>query len=228
MSSVVEDILEQYLEYKIEEKQQGYSDELRLVYDNDVKYYLAHGYSKEESLYADTVISFWAIYKQLLSLEANWTAYKTENSIRSLLRQTRSNRKNDYTSNIRVVNEYIEPFAKVVYSEGNYMLLPNRSMNIARNKLAEDRIDVTLFQSFSGGKLSRFFDNDNELRRWISREQFLFLFVDGVIEKDNLIWFVDNEKKVSEMQKPEIDSYINCSIDMIKTRNLIYRKCVSP
>lgn len=58
MEGTVIEIIEQYLEWELVKHQRGYSSALRLQYDNDVKYYLEKGYSEEEALHADTVISF--------------------------------------------------------------------------------------------------------------------------------------------------------------------------
>lgn len=220
MSNCVEEILEQYLEFEIvkDDKHKGCSDNLRLEYDNDVKYYLEQGFPKEEALYADTVISFWTIYKRLLEIEAKWNAYRTRKSLESLLRQIKSKQKNDFTSKIISLNDKISDFAEIVYSKGNYMLLPNRNMNIKRYRIAEDRIDVTLFQSFSGGKLSCYFENDEVLRQWILKERFVFLFSDKIVERDHLIWFANNQKVISEMNKQEIYGYIDYAINLIKNR----------
>lgn len=58
MEGTVIEIIEQYLEWELVKHQRGYSSALRLQYDNDAKYYLEKGYSEEEALHADTVISF--------------------------------------------------------------------------------------------------------------------------------------------------------------------------
>ena len=76
MESVVVKIIEDYLEEKIEESKMGYSAALRLKYDNDAKHYLSKGFSIDEALHADTIISFWTIYKTVLEKEAKWKAYK--------------------------------------------------------------------------------------------------------------------------------------------------------
>ena len=93
-------------------------------------------------------------------------------------------------------------------------------MNNLRYKIAEDRIDVTLFQSFSGGKLASFFKNDTDLCEWINRENLKFMF-DDKIDQDHLRWFVNNEKKISEMGKNEIYAYIDGAMDLINKRNNI-------
>ena len=168
MESTVIKIIEEYLEWENVKQQRGYSDDLRLEYDNDARYYLEKGYLKEEALHADTIISFWTIYKTLLEKQTGWKTYKTTKSLESLLRQIHSKRKNDYTAKIVQLNEKIEDFAKVIYTEGNYMLLPKgkRVINNVRFQKFEDRVDLTLYHSFSGGELSSYFETDEHLKPW--------------------------------------------------------------
>ena len=42
MESTVIKIIEEYLEWENVKQQRGYSDDLRLEYDNDARYYLEH------------------------------------------------------------------------------------------------------------------------------------------------------------------------------------------
>lgn len=218
MESVVVKIIEKYLEWEKIKQKKGYSDTLRLEYDDDANYYLNKGYSEDEALHADTIVSFWTIYKTLLEREAGWSSYKTPKSLECLLRQIRSKRENDYTVKIIKVNNKLEEFAKVIYTKGNYMLLPKRSMNNERYKRFEDRIDLTLFHSFSGGELSGYFERDELLRKWIIREKLDQLFKNGDVRKENILWLLDNEKKITEMDSSEIYVYINSAIAFIKNR----------
>lgn len=221
MDGAVVEIIGEYLEEEIVEQQRGYSKAVRLEYDNDARYYLEKGYSEEEALHADTIISFWIIYKTLLEKQTGWTAYKTVKSLNSLLRQIRSKRENDYTAKILQLNEKIEDFAKVIYTAGNYMLLPNgkREMNNVRYHKYQDRVDLTLYHSFSGGELSIYFETDEQLRKWIKREKLDILFLDRDIEKDKLFWFVDNKKKIEDMTVEEIYTYIDFAKSFIEKRS---------
>lgn len=76
MESYVLKILEDYLAWEDLKEQKKYheltrneKDELRLENDYDAKYfYKIEGLTKENALYADTVISFWTPYSRLLKL----------------------------------------------------------------------------------------------------------------------------------------------------------------
>ena len=218
MEGIVVEIIEKYLEAELAKQQRKY---LRLKYDEDAKYYFQNGYSEDAALHADIIISFWTIYRTVLEKETGWNAYKTPKSLDSLLRQIRSKRRNDFTSNIIQINEKLEDFAKVIYTKGNYMLLPNgkRAMNNERYERFEDRIDMTVYHSFSGGKLSQYFETDEILCEWIVREKLDILFTDGDIKKEKLIWLLNNEKRITDMKLSEIYSYIDSAMSFIKNRS---------
>ncbi len=132
----------------------------------------------------------------------------------------RSKRDNDYTAKILHLNQKIEDFAKTIYTEGNYMLLPigKRTMNKVRYNKFEDRVDLTLYHCFSGGELSMYFKTDEHLREWIMREKLSILFADSDIKKDNLFWLVDNKKKITDMTVEEIYTYIDSAKSFIEKR----------
>ncbi len=218
MEGTVVKIIEEYLKLEYVKQQRGYSNDLRLEYDNDARYYLEKGYSREEALNADTIISFWTIYKTLLEKQTGWKAFKTTKSLESLLNQIHSKRENDYTDKIVQLNKNLEDFANVIYTKGNYMLLPKRAMNNVRYQEYEDRIDLTLYHSFSGSKLSTYFETDKDLKEWIIKEKLDVLFIDSDIKKDKLLWLVDNKKRISEMTVEEIYTYIDSSKFFIEKR----------
>ncbi len=229
MESYVLKILENYLAWEKLKQLKNYNrlsqkekDELRLENDNDAKYYYKIiGLTKEKALYADTIISFWTPYSRLLKVEADWTAYKTSKSLESLINQIKTNRKNDYTEKIRRVNSNIEEFAKMCYTKGNYMLLPERQMNNQRYSVTEDRIDLTLYECFEKGALAKFFRNENELKDWIAKQDLSSVFANGDMCKDKIKWFVieDKSKLISEMKADEIYKYLKNAILLIQERN---------
>lgn len=231
MKTKVISILEEYLEWEKIKTEKDYTnltqkekDELRLAYDNDAKYYYETiNLSKEKALHADTITSFWTLYKRLLELEAGWSAYKTVKSLERLIFQTNKTRINDYTEKIRKVNEKIEHFAELCYTKGNYMLLPNRDMNTLKYRITQDRIDWTLYECFDNGKFASMFDDSRHLKSWIDEQNLTSLFVNGEKNKDNIKWFVkaDKPKLISEMNANEIYQYLEKAILLIEERNSI-------
>ena len=232
MGSYVEKILEHFLKVEEDKEENGYcalswqdKDDFRLSNDNDAKYYYEECHlEKDEALKADTIISFWTPYCHLLRIEANWDIYynaKTTKTLNTLLNQikVKHNRK------INKINERIEEFAMYYYTKGNYMLLPERGMNTKRYKITEDRIDLTLYECFAKGRLSSFFVNEQglfseqALFSWIKRERLECVFRNNTISKNNIIWFGDERKMISNMESAEIYEYLKNATTLIKTRN---------
>lgn len=229
MENYVLTILEDYLAWEKLKQKKAYNrlsykekDELRLEYDSDAKYYYEMvGLPKEKALYADTIISFWTLYSSLLKVEAGWKVFKTSKSLEKLIAMIKTNRRNDFTKKIRQVNSNIEEFAKICYTKGNYMLLPERKMNNQRYDVTEDRIDLTLYECFENGGLSKFFEDENKLKNWIDKQNFRSIFIDNDICREKINWFVkgDKTKRISEMKKDEIYKYLENAILLIKERN---------
>lgn len=232
MADYVLKILEDYLAWEEFKQQKRYDnlswneiDNLRLQNDNDVKYYYeVVKLEKAEALKADTIISFWTPYCRLLKLEADWTIgknAKTLGTLKALLKQIRATWDNEYTSKINAINEKIEGFAEVCYTKGNYMLLPERKMNPQRYSIAEDRIDLTLYECFDKGALAKYFKTNEALRSWISREKLDGMFCNGEISKEKIKWFIseDKPKWISEMTADEIYEYLKNAVSLIQERN---------
>lgn len=230
MDCVVE-ILNDYLKWEKLKQQLGYDnlsreeqDDLRLRNDNDARYYFeVVGLEKNEALKADTIVSFWTPYKRLLKLEAGWTVCKKlecKYNIEKLLNQIQPTWSNDFTPKINELNKKIEDFAKVCYTKGNYMLLPERWMNNQRYNISEDRLDLTLYSCFDNGELAHFFKNEEELKAWIKRERLDIMFHDRILVKENIEWFVsDKFKKISKMTANEVWQYISNAKSFIDERN---------
>lgn len=225
-------ILEDYLKLEKIKQDKNYDslsqsekDEFRLLNDNDAKYYYEECHmEKENALKGDIIISFWTPYCRLLKLEANWTVSrnaKTIGTLEALLKQIKATWENNYTDKIRTINKNLEEFAKVYYSKGNYMLLPTRKMNPQRYRIAEDRIDITLYECFDKGTLAKFFNTDKDLNSWISKEKLEKMFENKKVSKENIKWLTKESKPkwISEMSADEIYEYINNSILLIKERN---------
>lgn len=224
-------ILKDYLSWEKVKEEKNYNNlsfdeknNLRLENDKDAKfYYEVMKLTKEKSLFADTIISFWSIYKRLLELEAGWKSYKTIESLKALIKKIESNKQDDYSRKIRALNEKIDGFASLIYTKGNFMLLPNRRMNSKRYEICEDRIDITIFECFPDGKMSNFFKPCDSFEEWINDEKLNFLFLDNNINKENINWFIkDTNKKISEMSRDEVYEYIKKATLLIRRRNIDY------
>lgn len=148
------------------------------------------------SLYSDTMISFWTPYKTAIARVVNKELSKDIQMPKigknaETFKFLYENR-NDFVE----VNDVFQKFASVCSTKGNYMLLPDRKMQY-RYSCTQDRIDFTLSLCFSDNacdKLSRFFAGDENLREWIIREHLYFLF-EGAVNHDGTI---DREKITKE------------------------------
>lgn len=217
MKNHVLEIIESYLKAEKMVKE----NRVRPEYDDDAKYYYeVKKLSIDESLHADTIISFWTPYARLLQLEANWVTTKSIGHLNNLIYQITTDRKTGYNEAIKKVNKQISEFAEICYNKGNYMLLPEKRMNFERYKLTEDRIDLTLYECFKNGKLSHYFNNNDEmLIQWIGDQKLDFLFENQEINKNTMKWFVPNRKKITQMSADEIYKYLDNAITFIKHRS---------
>lgn len=224
----IAEILEYYIEWQsivekpdYKKKRQIEKERIRLEYDEDAKYFKSLGCSDETALYADVIISFWTIYKTLLSNEAKWNVSKILKSLQALKRQVETGGR--YSKKILEVNDKLSEFAEVCYTKGNYMLLPDgaRMMNNQRYQFMEDRIDSTLYQCFSKGVLSKFFLSDDDVKEWVVEQNLDTMFSGGSISAENVIWMtsVERPKLISEMSTEEIMEYVQNSIRFIKERS---------
>ena len=208
MGESVIDILEGYLALEKLKQEINYKylswkqkDEFRLENDNDAKFYYEECKLEiHKALKADTIVSFWTPYCRLLKLEADWTVgmnAKTIVNLEVLLKQTRATWKNEYTPKIKKINENLEPFANMCYTSGNYMLLPERQMNLQRFRFAEDRIDLSLYECFDKGPLSKFFIKEDlevwkkskNLKACLKRVYYPCTVLTGLLKKKNLSCF---------------------------------------
>ena len=229
MDCIVLKIIESYLDWEKLKEREAYNnllpcekDELRLENDNDAKYYHeVMGLSKEQALYADTLVSFWMLYQRLLHCIAGWDAYKTKKSLECLIKQTKATWKNDFTAKIKEVNCHVAEFAQICYTKGNFILLPSRKMNIMRgcreNKI-EDRVDLTIYECFGNGKLAEFFKTKDDLICWIKTQNLGSVFINGEICRGNIDWFVE-PKPIYEMTAKEICIYLKKAVLLIQKRN---------
>lgn len=191
-------------------------NKLRLEYDCDAYYYnKIENYSFNEALKGDTMISFWVPYKLALYQNTGWNYSKTEKSLKNLIKNI-NNKNKQYLD----VNEKFEDFAKIYYTKGNFLLLPDKQMNNSRYEKCEDRIDETIYECFKGGKLAGYFKGDSDLINWINNQNLNSIFKNGDIQKENIILL--NKPKLFTpfyMSLSQIDEYICNAVKLISERN---------
>ncbi len=219
----VKNILTYFLEWQKIEQSSEYKrllwqdkDKKRLEYDCDVYYYkYFEKLSDEEALHGDTMVSFWTPYKLALYQKTGWSYSKTVKSLELLIMKIDSG-----DPNYLEVNKKFESFAKIYYTKGNFILLPNRKMNNERNKFCEDRIDETIYQCFNGGMLSHNFTDDTKLHNWITKQNLQMLFKEKNIKCENIITFIKPTKFAAfYMSLNQIYNYIDKAVEIIKSRN---------
>ena len=77
------------------------------------------------------------------------------------------------------------------------MLLPERQMNLQRFRFAEDRIDLSLYECFDKGPLSKFFIKEDlevwkkskNLKACLKRVYYPCTVLTGLLKKKNLSCF---------------------------------------
>ena len=198
-----------------------YSDEyekFRIKYDCDARYYNEVLNDPVAAQRGDTMISFYSIYKVMLKRATGINYNKCENPFDKLI-----TKRND--PGYKEVNDKFIEFASLFHSSGNFMLLPHRQMNNARNRCSNDRIDKSLYECFPGGKLAEFFgvDADTQLENfaeWVKEQLFETMFINAEIQKENIFAF--NEKNpfvpYQKMTDEELDEFLSKAVNLIKTR----------
>ena len=203
---------------EFKEYEDEYND-FRLKYDADARFY--------NDLRADTVISFWTIYKELLKRNTGRTYEKRSKPFNELIDIEVGRDCLFFILNEKRDAFYaLREFAELYHTKGNFMLLPDREMNSKRYEFSQDRIDKSLYECFPGGELAHFFganrdEQTSNLTKWVKEQNLLFMFTDGVVCRDNIIPF--NRKKpfvaYEYMTDTELEDFIKSAIDFIKRRN---------
>ena len=223
-SNHVRNILIHFLEWRKIKESKDYQiltkqekDKMRLEYDCDAYYYKSVvELSEEESLRGDTMISFWTPYRLAIYKMTGWSFSKTVNSLKLLIKKIDSDE-----AGYLEVNKIFEDFAKICYTKGNFMLLPDRKMNTKRGEICEDRMDETLYQCFKGGALSNYFKNDDDvLCKWVDEQKLNLLFKDNIINRDNIIPFnKPTQFTPFYMSLDKIYRYVDRAVEIINERN---------
>ncbi|RFZ76010.1 hypothetical protein DS742_25740 [Lacrimispora amygdalina] len=204
---------------------------------------------------ADVTFSFWILFSTMIRIKD------------VKLDGVRKNKEGRYSKNFKVISnllnikdkeiikrtmEMFDYQAKEYWTRGNLFLLPDKTnsygkrlMNNDRFRLTEDKLDLTLWQCFKGGKLSIYFqDNNEKLVEWIKSEHLECMFsrdffcieFDGItkelnyddadIFKTNIQCmysqesrYIEREYLFSELSENEMKNYIINLQKVIKYRN---------
>ena len=179
---------------------------IRLKHDCDAYFY--------EDENGDVMFSFWQPYKWALYQETGFSYSKTTNSLKHLLNRI-DNQK------IKSINKKFNNFAKLCYTKGNFILLPDRAMQ-KRGILYEDRIDETLYECFANGVFEKHFKNIT-IEEWIKREKLELLFHKNIINKDSIVPIIKPKKFTNFcMSLYQIYNYIDKAVDIIKSRTELF------
>lgn len=193
------------------------SGNFRLKYDGDARYFKNYcGLDDENALRGDTMISFWTPYQTALNATGKvpYRYAKSHENINKLIANARA---------YQGTNQKFMGLAELYHSPGNLLYLPNRGMNPARFQCSEDRIDKSLYECFSGGSLSKFFENnDQKVVEWIRRERLDFLFKNGNIKREMirpLNGVNIGENYFTMAKNGSLDTYIRNVVALIEYRN---------
>lgn len=195
-------------------------DEFRREHDCDSFYYKKIGFNDNESLFADTMISFWKPYQSRLNAKAKALEFqKPQNKTDVYKIKKFKELINCQRQDINIINDnqILKKFFKLVYTKGNFMLIPNRQMNNDRGRwdFICDEIDWTLYHCHKDGRYFKYFDNDEEkVNEWIKREKLEMA--------DKPFLSSGTYKKYYDMTDDEFYEYLSKVNELIEYRNEYY------
>jgi hypothetical protein len=196
-------------------------DGFRLKYDGDARYFTWHERTNdpEEPLRADTMISFYTPYKEMLVRLTGVAYHKSGKPFDELIAKKGE-------PAYKEVNDKFTCLATAYHTMGNFMLLPDRGMNCDRYRCSQDRIDKSLYECFPGGALAKYFgDSEKEqllnLRKWVRDETLGLMFKGGVIERDSIIPITPGNPFVAyeDMTDDELDEFVSTASWLVLARN---------
>lgn len=171
------------------------------------------------SLNADIMISFFTPYARAIEIVTGKKYYK--GNYNDLIELIEKENDDEY----KEVNKHFKKFAKLYATRGNIIILPegHHDMNRKRYYISQDKIEKTLYECFSGGKLSINFKNDEELKSWIREENMDICFENKNIEREQIIgslkYYLKYIKFSEIKNEKEIYLYIDLITEIIEYRN---------
>ena len=140
-------------------------------------------------LNADTLISFWTPLKwvlQILNPDENF--YKINPGIGDpflYLKKLEADLDKYLPRNDELV-ERLYKLASLAETRANVFRLPDRAMNGLRYRYFYDEVPAMLYNVFERGRFHCYFENDNDVQKWIFEQNLNVAFKDENIKKTNL------------------------------------------
>ena len=197
-------------------------NDFRLKHDCDAFYYKNIGYSDDDALFADSMISYWMPYQSRLNKLGVGTFYKpNKNDVNKTKKFKELIDNNNDKILILNKNENILKFAKLIYTKGNFMKLPQISKKYSgremqgRGAILCDEIDWSIYQCHNGGIYFKYFDYDEDkVNEWIKREKLEMA--------DKPFLSSGTFKTYYDMSDDEFYEYLSKVIELIEYRNKNY------
>ncbi|MDQ0150017.1 hypothetical protein ACFO6R_08370 [Eubacterium multiforme] len=153
-------------------------------------------------LCADTIFSVWTPLKFVLNCLNPYEKFYKKDKYGSdphiFLKKIKCNIDIYLPKNEKIVKDLYH-FAKLAETRANVMKWPVQGINNKRYN-DYDQMPPTIYNCFSNGKYSKYFDNDDlKVVNWIKREKLEMFFFDNIISKETIKPLITsmkaNEKK---------------------------------
>ena len=199
---------------------EGSGEEWRKINDLDCLYF-------EGDLRADTLMSAWTPVKwvvNFLNKKYNMNFCKQPKYIKLLAEE-----RDTYLPPEHELVKLLDEFLELAEQRCNYMLLPDRKMNIERYTLTindksmklYDEVPATLYYIFEKDGLGRFFKDEDEVKAWVKRECLEMGFEGGNICQEGvraLICGLHPSEAKYFTEEEEIKEVLLYMIDFLKKR----------
>lgn len=199
---------------------EGSGEEWRKRNDLDCLYF-------EGDLRADTLMSAWTPVKWVINcLNKNYNIkfYKQPKCLKLL-----ADDRDAYLPPKHELVKLLDAFLKLAEQRCNYILLPERKMNVERYTMIlnekrikmYDEVPATLYYIFEKDALGRFFKDAEDVKAWVKREHLEMGFTDGFIDCDHvkpLIPGLHPSKPKYFTEETEIKAALLYMIDFLKKR----------
>lgn len=134
-----------------------------------------------DNLKADTIVSIFQILKRvIICINPKQKIIKDSESIKMII----DNFDQLLPADDLLVQQ-LQMLAKKAELRSNFMLLPNRGMQV-RGMAYADEMAPTLYQCFNGGNYSKYFTDKYTVKMWVKKEKLEMLFNDNIIDREHI------------------------------------------